>query len=697
MTAPSPGIDPILTPLVNPWRPGTTYPPGSVVRPTASPPVQNAPITNGDFETASLTDWTLGSGWSRTTSVWYQGTACMMLAPGSGSSDLVSKTTTTPPQTGVPSGGGVAVAPGQQIIAGCMYNAGGQTTGADVSCLMGIVWYDSSGTYISTSYGAPVKPRAFGFHPPAWQAYQAIGIAPSTAAWARLSLQCRNNGTNPTYVDMCSWNYIAPAPVQPKLFWAVQPTTGKSGQNEPAWRDTTTGGYINDPTPAVASGVQWSSQPPDSILWVAHAMMLTGTIEPVWPTIPGAMVNDGTCSWMCVTPQVSDPNVPVSKARVMGASKIFAGNSDIVNYCKTLDCTDWTAEANAGYLPVGLQNYGDNPVAALGLYRSNMVVFNAQGFQMWQIDEDPANMNILDAKPIGCRFQRSVVPVNDDLFFLTDVGLRSMGIAASSGSLMSGDVGMPIDPIVFDALTYIAANPGVIDKIASIHYPGAGQFWFAIPGWDPNRTTNPDSSPHTPLFTPNPAQIPGDPTNAYYVKAAYDQGTHVLVYTQSRTGEVGAWSHYNFPCVIECFCIMDDKLYIKAGDWILSVANPYYSDCNCMTVTGTTPGAQLNFPCVIQWPWLDLGTPGATKKMLGFDFAADPASGVINIAFGYDQSNPATFTPGFDISVSDTIPGMMIPLPMMVASVSPRVILNGLNPWKFAELIVYTADTRPTA
>ena len=93
MTAPSPGIDPILTPLVNPWRPGTTYPPGSVVRPTASPPVQNAPITNGDFETASLTDWTLGSGWSRTTSVWYQGTACMMLAPGSGSSDLVSKTT----------------------------------------------------------------------------------------------------------------------------------------------------------------------------------------------------------------------------------------------------------------------------------------------------------------------------------------------------------------------------------------------------------------------------------------------------------------------------------------------------------------------------------------------------------------------------------------------------------------------------
>ena len=61
-------------------------------------------------------------------------------------------------------------------------------------------------------------------------------------------------------------------------------------------------------------------------------------------------------------------------------------------YCATTNPLDWTSEADAGFLPIGLQSYGTNPFLAAGLYRSNLVFFNSQGLQMWQVDEDPANM-----------------------------------------------------------------------------------------------------------------------------------------------------------------------------------------------------------------------------------------------------------------------------------------------------------------
>src|SRR5690606_3282256 len=108
----------------------------------------------------------------------------------------------------------------------------------------------------------------------------------------------------------------------------------------------------------------------------------------------------------------------------IAASKVFCADDDIVRYSATVNPLDWSSSDDAGYLPTGLQNYGANPVEAMGLYRGNLVVFNAEAFQLWQVDEDPASMALLDALPMGSTQHHAMAPVSNDLFFLASQGVR---------------------------------------------------------------------------------------------------------------------------------------------------------------------------------------------------------------------------------------------------------------------------------
>src|SRR5208282_1016424 len=127
---------------------------------------------------------------------------------------------------------------------------------------------------------------------------------------------------------------------------------------------------------------------------------------------------------------------------------VFAGNNDIVDYSAAVNPIDWSSTNNAGYLPTGLNNYGDNPVTALALYRGNLIAFNAGGYQMWQIDPDPQNMALLDAQPIGSIWPQAAQSVANDLLFLTEVGVRNLGTVGATANLAIGNTGQPVDPLV---------------------------------------------------------------------------------------------------------------------------------------------------------------------------------------------------------------------------------------------------------
>jgi hypothetical protein len=70
--------------------------------------------------------------------------------------------------------------------------------------------------------------------------------------------------------------------------------------------------------------------------------------------------------------------------------------------------------------------------------------------------------------------QQAVQPVSDDLFFLAALGVRTVAIAEGTNNLATGDVGVPIDPLV-----QAEANAVDVEPVAS-YYPGAGQYWLAF-------------------------------------------------------------------------------------------------------------------------------------------------------------------------------------------------------------------------
>ena len=713
--------------LVNPWTPGTTYPPNSVVRPTSVTGSSSSPPTNAGFETGDFTGWTAATGYNVVTTSPYLGTYCASLAAMAGSGlDLINQNQ-------------VAIVAGQIITATCYINAGSAPSGATGGCALAV--YDSGHSHIATYVG----PLVTAIGTTGWVKATITQPMLIGAAFVAVGARCSNTSASDMFVDNFSWDLLVNPYDSPELFYAVQTGTGKSGPTEPTW--ATTPPNINDGT------VTWSSQAPTSILWQTEPLMKSGSLEPgtfggppPWPTVPGQSVHDTLSTppsgmdWLAVTPQVVDPNDPTlppqSKYVVAAASKLFVLDGDICNYCATTNPLDWTSEADAGFLPIGLQSYGTNPFLAAGLYRSNLVFFNSQGLQMWQVDEDPANMALLDAIPVGCTQHRSLSSINNDLFFLAGQGVRTMGISAGSGNLQAGDVGMPIDPLVQAAELWATTNN--VTPIGS-YFPSLGQYFLAFPNWPADglfwSSGGSGTAAGTNTYTATIAGVTSyragqffyitftnaatgastlningigavTLTDRTHVTAGsswfvqYDGTqflimggiTRVFVYTMTAIGQVGAWSHYLLQFTLEDFCQAGNDLCLRGTVF----GSPQMFKFDPTNLRDTVTGAEVATYAVVQWPWLDDGNPGQTKQLSGFDMAVTLSAGSYTVEFGYDESNTAAFTTPYSLT-TDTVPGMMYPIQVKAPSFSFRFVSESTSGWSIQMANLYLTDKRLTS
>lgn len=432
---------------VTTWSAGTNYAPGAVVVPTSSQGAFINAIPNGDFEGGSgaggwtFTDPAGSAQWAFNTVLPYQGAECIAI-PGGAS---------------IGAGGALAtmtsfslVTPGQSVTASAYVNP--NNNGANLTVWIQLNWYNAGDGFISATGNQQNEQEGFGY-----RKASVTGIAPAGAAHCRVAIGAGSgtNSRNAGFADLVTWNLATPAPVTNFLFEAVQPSAASSAATEPTW-PTTLGATVLD------GGVTWKAIGTSIITWQAIPLMQSGFTAPIFPTTIGNTVGDFSTysnqngyittlcslSWLCVDRHVADPNCPNTNAVTIGASHVFAGSNDIVDYSAAVNPIDWTSTNNAGYLPTGLNNYGDNPVAVLALYRGNLIAFNASGYQMWQIDPDPQEMALLDAQPIGSIYPQAAQSVANDLLFLTEVGVRNLGTIGATANMAIGNTGQPVDPLV---------------------------------------------------------------------------------------------------------------------------------------------------------------------------------------------------------------------------------------------------------
>jgi hypothetical protein len=430
------------------WQPGTLYNPGAIVRRVSAPPIVAVPPTNPGFEDGD-TGWTKGTGW---------GIVSNNDNPFSG--------TWTAEKSGVGTAlllndNIVEVVPGQSITASCQVEQGASGVGGTRTRVI-LQWLDQSQTLISTSQGNEVIDGRGG----AWHPSTVTAVAPANARYVRIGASGNVVSGPSLWVDAFQWNYAFQPAIDGIVFRAVQPDAGFSGATEPLWPDTV-GQQVVD------NEVIWEAINSSTVTWEANPILVSGYDEPNFVAALGATASDNdSIIWTAISRRVEDERCPNTPIVAIAASKIFCGDDDIIAFSATVNPLDWSTPDDAGYLPFGLQTHGANPVAALGLYRSNLVAFNASGFQMWQVDQDPLNMALLDAAPIGSEYTRSIQPVQNDLAFLGGVGIRNIGIAGASTNLQAGTFGENIDALVIAKL-----REAEVDPISCV-LPSYGQYWL---------------------------------------------------------------------------------------------------------------------------------------------------------------------------------------------------------------------------
>lgn len=602
--------------MTDKWQSGKTYPPGSLVIPASQPAVDATSAENGDFAAGN-------SGWDYTGSCTFSSTggysnANCCIAPGVTAGGLALNKAK------------FLMSPGETISANCMIQQGA----SDVDHTRGyvqVLFFDASDAQI----GQPVSGnivndgRGGAWHPSSVQA-----TAPAGTSYARCGIYLYQNSADPIWGDNLVVTYARRKPPAGLIFKATQANPGKSAQTEPVW-PTSTGVTVTD------NEVTWEGVIATRLVWEASPILKSGATEPTWATSVGGAVHDGTIDWLAASRRVEDANCPNTKIVAIAAGKVYAGDDDRAPYSATVNPLDWTSTDDAGFLPFGLNTYGSNPIAAMGLYRSNVAIFNAEGFQMWQVDTDPANTTLLDALPVASTYNKALAPVANDLLFLSSQGVRSIGIAASSTNLQAGDVGMPIDVLV------TAKMAAALDEPRATFLPALGQYWIAFNATDRSTCT-------------------------------------VFVYTLNQIGQVGKWSRYVFPFPIDGYMMLDDDLYLRSGDDVLRYDEEAVTD-----FAGDAVREQA-FPGIVQYQWLDFGKPGVSKQVMGFDLVG---SGNPNFALGYDQTNEGTFTTDFAVP-PDTVPGQIIPLPVMAPSMSVRVSYPGGQKWQLQAVSLYLQDMR---
>ena len=448
------------------WQPGTVYIPGDIVQPVSGTPAAGAPIVNPDI-TGSATGWTLPAQFS------YDAGTSFTAGSGSIRFDTVGNGFFTFAATA-----GIAVDAGRSITARVMFQQGASDAGLLAGQVM-LTFTDSGDSPIpdGTFLGTVINSGSGG----AWAQSTVTAVAPAGAAFVRIGAAANRIGQNlPAWFDNFTWNYTDAATPAGLVYKAVQPASGVSGSQEPVW-PSVLGVQVVDNT------VTWEAIAATRVTWEASPLLVSGASEPTWPTQVGESVADGSIKWTAFSRRVEDVNCPNSKVVAIVASKVFAADGDIVRYCATANPLDWTTARDAGYLPTGLQQANANDMAVLNQYRSNLVAFNASSFQNWQADPDPEVMAILDQMDgIGSTWQQAARPVGNELFYLSQLGVRTVGIAGGSTNLQAGDVGMPVDPLVQESIKVAELNSL---RTLSTYYPSAGQYWLVFPDYPPEEIT----------------------------------------------------------------------------------------------------------------------------------------------------------------------------------------------------------------
>jgi hypothetical protein len=286
------------------------------------------------------------------------------------------------------------------------------------------------------------------------------------------------------------------------------------------------------------------------------------------------------------TPSTDPVNTKVSLPFQPGADllklqyKLWATDNlnGAVRFSSTLNGpSDWTNEADAGYLPVLQHVSGSRTIRALGYFNGLLVVLFADAIQLWFVDPDPSRhalQRVMNGP--GTDTPGATENVLGDLMYFSRGGFRSLKTVIQTGEPREGDVGAKIQAL----------------------------------------TSEIDTTTATPIALWSQAR-------SQYLCAV---GSTIYAYTLSEIAKQKDWSTWVLPFTVDYMVEHNGQLFVRSGDDV------YRFDPDQTTDDGTAITWRLRFQYIDlgskmrkQWNFLRLVQTGTSRVNFYYD-ARDPSA-----------------------------------------------------------------------
>ena len=226
----------------------------------------------------------------------------------------------------------------------------------------------------------------------------------------------------------------------------------------------------------------------------------------------------------------------------------------------------WVTGVDPGFINFSSQNEGQEDLTAAAEYQGLMAIFSQNNIIIESIVEDSdLNVFVQSVSAVGTRSPRSVKSYGtDDVFYLSDTGVRSLRARDSSNTASVNDVGTAMDTFIQDHIATLT-DTQIAEAVAEIE-PIDGRYMLAL-------------------------------------------GDYVFVFSYFPSAKISAWSFYDMGMQVTDWAKVGNRLYARSGNVVY-----LYGGSDNATYPGTSESE-----VEIGLPYIAAKSPATGKDLIGWD------------------------------------------------------------------------------
>lgn len=164
--------------------------------------------------------------------------------------------------------------------------------------------------------------------------------------------------------------------------------------------------------------------------------------------------------------------------------RVWAVARSLLRYCQLNDASDWTTTttpaSDAGFINISNEGEGAQRLVGIAKYNGQAAIFSRESITIYALSTDATENEFVNTlESTGAVASRCIIPYgNNDVYYLSDTGVRSIRSREGTDTPFVSDVGSAIDPFVKEAMA--SAGADTLARATAIIDPYDGRYLLAL-------------------------------------------------------------------------------------------------------------------------------------------------------------------------------------------------------------------------